>query len=278
MKKIFFGLLALSIFLSQNLFGQKMPSDYFDEGEKYVEDNDNKNALASFQYIIKHYPKNTLYPKAFYNVGYIYFMDKQYDSSIVVFKSILTSNFNEKENLGGGIMDDPYTNYRHRASEILSDIYYNKKMFDTALYYFALSDTLYPYLHFCGNEYAANDIHTALTYSDLYQKLDNNDKAIESLLPAVFVTLANNSKVISELKSLLKKKKNLKSQLDNAMDSMYSKTIQRDTYSYTRYYFKFLNAEIAVPNGYEDEKKKFDKDEAIKEIKKTDFYKMIKAL
>ena len=255
-----------------------MPSDYFDEGEKYVEANDNKNALASFQFIVKHYPKSTLYPKAFYNVGYIYFMDKQYDSSIVIFKSILISNFNEKENLGGGIMDDPYTNYRHRTSEILSDIYYNKKMFDTALHYFALSDTLYPYLHFCGNEYAENNIYTALTYSDLYQKLDNNDKAIESLLPAVFITLANNSKVLSELKSLLKKKKNLKKDLDLSLTNIYSKTIQREDYSYQILYFKFLNVEIAVPKGYEDEKKKFDKDEAITDIKKTDFYKMIKKL
>lgn len=278
MTKISFSILSLIFLASQSLFGQKMPSDYFDEGEKYVEANDYKNAVASFQYIILHYPKNTLFPKAYYNTGYCYFMDQQLDSAAIIFKSILTSNFNEKENSGGGLMDDPYTNYRHRASEILSDIYYNKKLYDTALYYFALSDTAYPYLHFCGNEYAANDVHTALRYSDLYQKLDNKDKAIESLLPAVFVTLANNSKVISELKSLLKKKKNLKSQLNNALDSIYSKTIQRDTYSYTQYYFKFLNAEIAVPNGYEDEKKKFDKDEAITEIKKTDFYKMIKTL
>ncbi|OFY83544.1 MAG: hypothetical protein A3F72_13045 [Bacteroidetes bacterium RIFCSPLOWO2_12_FULL_35_15] len=278
MTKFSFTILFFIVASSQNLFGQKMPSDYFDEGEKFSEAKDYKNALTSFKYIVKHYPKNTLFPKAFYNTGYLYFMDNQYDSSIVVFKSILTSNFNEKENAGGGIMDDPYTNYRHRASEILSDIYYNKKMYDTALHYFALSDTLYPYLHFCGNEYAANDIHTALTYSDLYHKLDNKDKAIECLLPAVFVTLANNSKIISELKTLLKKKKNLKRQLDNALDSIYSKTIQRDTYSYTRYYFKFLNAEIAVPSGYEDEKKKFDKDEAINDIKKTEFYKMIKNL
>lgn len=278
MRKIFFGLLVLSAFSSQNLFGQKMPSDYFEEGEKYSEANDNKNALASFQYIVKHYPKNTLYPKAFYNVGYIYFMDKQYDSSIVVLKSILTSNFNEKENLGGGIMDDPYTNYRHRVSEILSDIYYNKKMYDTALYYFALSDTLYPYLHFCGNEYAANDIHTALKYSDLYQKLDNKDKAIESLLPAVFIILSNNSKVLCELKKMLKKKKKLKSDLDLSLTNMYSKTIRQEKSIYKRYYFKFLNVEVAVPNGYEDEKEKFDKDNAIEKTKKTGFYKMIKSL
>jgi len=278
MTRAFFILFLFVIHSSQNLFGQKMPSDYFNEGEKYEELNDYKNAAASFQYIVRHYPKNSLFPKAFYNTGYCYFMDKQFDSSIVVFKSILTSNFNEKENSGGGIMDDPYTNYRHRASEILSDIYYNKKMYDTSLYYFALSDTVYPYLNFCGNEYAANDVHTALRYDDLYQKLGNKDKAIESLLPAVFVTLADNSKVLSELKILLKKKLQLKQQLDNSLDSLYSKTIQRDTYSYKRYYFKFLNAEIAIPKGYEDEKGKFNKDEAIEGIKRSEFYKMIDSL
>jgi hypothetical protein len=40
----------------------------------------------------------------------------------------------------------------------------------------------------------------------------------------------------------------------------------------------FLNAEIAVPDSYEDEKKKFEKDKAINEIKQTDFYKMIEQL
>lgn len=278
MTKLFLFILLLFAVSSQNLFGQKMPSDYFDEGEKYVEANDYKNAVSSFQYIIKHYPKNDLYPKALYNTGYCYYMDKQVDSSIVIFKSILSSNFNEKENSGGGIMDDPFTNYRHRASELLSDIYYSKKMFDTSLYYFAISDTLYLYLHFCGNECAANDIHTALRYADLYQKLDNKDKAIESLLPAVFITLANNTKVISELKTLLKKKKKLKNELDLALTNIYSKTIQKEDYTYKKYYFKFLNAEIGVPNGYEDEKNKFDKDEAINGIKKTDFYKMINDL
>lgn len=279
MRKIFFIILALSCLLNQNLYGQKMPSDYFDEGEKYAKANDTKNAIISFQYIVKHFPKNTLYPRAFYNLGYLYFIDKQYDSSIVIFKSILESNFNEKENLGGDIMADPYTNYRHRASEILSEIYYNKKEYGTALHYFALSDTLYPYLHFCGNALEENKLHSALRYADLYQKLDNDDKAIESLLPAVFITLTDNTSVLSELKSLLKEKKNVKKDLDIALTNIYSKIIQREDYSYQTYYFKFLNAEIEVPSDYNyDENKKFNKDEAIKEIKKTDFYKMIQEL
>ncbi|WP_157447047.1 hypothetical protein [Cytophaga aurantiaca] len=280
MRQLFFILLTVCSLSSQNLYGQKMASDYFDEGEKYAKAQDNKNAIISFQYFVKHYPKNTLYPRAFYNLGYLYFIDKQFDSSIVIFKSILESNFNEKENLGGDIMADPYTNYRHRASEILSEIYYNKKAYGTALHYFALSDTLYPYLHFCGNALEENKLQTALRYADLYQKLDNDDKAIESLLPAVFITLTDNTSVLSELKSLLKKKKNVKKDLDLALTNMYSKTFKReDNYIYQTYYFKFMNAEIEVPSDYNyDEKRKFNQNEAIKEIKQTDFYKMIEEL
>ena len=272
-------LFSISImFVSLLSYGQKMPSDYFDEASNYFEDENFDEALKGYQYIVDNHTKNELYPRAYYNVGYINFTQKKYDKAIPIFKEILESNFNEKENLGGGIMADPYTNYRHRASEILSEIYYEKKIYDTALHYFALSDTTFPYLHFCGNEYASNDVHTALRYADIYQKLKQPEKAIEKLLPTVFITLANNSKVIEVLKKLLADRKNLKQELDNSLSKIYSKKFDREDYSYTRYYFKFLNVEIAVPDSYEDEKKKLDKEKAIKEIQQTDFYKMIEQL
>jgi tetratricopeptide (TPR) repeat protein len=275
MKTIFSLLILLSSFVA---FAQKMPSDYFEEASSFYEDERYGEALKSYQYIVDEHPKNELYPRAFYNVGYIQFIQKDYDKAVDVFKSILESNFNEKENLGGGIMADPYTNYRHRASEILSEIYYAKKNYDSALHYFALSATTYPYLHFCGNEYASNDVHTALRYADIYQELNQSDKAVEKLLPTVFITLADNSEVIEELKKLLTDKQELKKQLDESLRKIYSKKIDREDYSYTRYYFKFLNVEIAVPDSYEDEKDKFDKGKAIKEIKQTEFYKMIEKL
>ena len=154
MKKIFF---LLTFMVSVVTFGQKMPSDYFDEASQFFEDEKLDDALNCYLYIVDNHPKNDLYPKAFYNVGYIYFIQKDYTKAIDIFKAILESNFNEKENLDGGIMADPYTNYRHRASRILSEIYYDKYNYHMALHYFALSDTTYPYLHFCGNEYAYND-------------------------------------------------------------------------------------------------------------------------
>ena len=255
--------------------GQKMPSDYFEEAGKFYENKEFGKALTSYQYIVEHYPKNELYPKSFYNVGYIYYDQKNFEKAILIFSTILNGNFNEKENLGGDIMADPYTNYSHRASEILSDIYYEKEKYDSALHYFALSDTASPYLHFCGNEYASNDIHTALRYADIYQKLKQPDQAIKKLLPAVFITLADNSMVIDELRKLLNGKSNLKSKLDESLRKIYAKEIRQSKNSYNRYYFKFLDTEIAVPNSYENDNEKFDKQKAIKEIMLTDFYKMI---
>jgi tetratricopeptide (TPR) repeat protein len=265
------------IFLSVLAYGQKMPSDYFEEASKYIDDNKLEEARISYQYIVDNCPKNELYPKAFYNVGYIYFIQKNYNKAIPIFKAILESDFNEKENLGGGIMADPYTNYKNRASRILSDIYYEQQLFDTALYYHALSDKVYPYLHFCGNEYASNDVYTALRYADIYQKLNQPEKAIEKLLPTVFITLADNSEVIEKLKILLTEKKGIKIELDNSLNQIYSKKFKLDGHKYKRYFFKFLNVEIAVPGSYNDERK-FVKDEAIMEIKQTGFYKMIEQL
>lgn len=272
-------LVSISILLISVLaYGQKMPSDYFEDANNYFKEENFNEALKGYQYIVDNHTNNELYPKAFYNVAYIYFIQKKYDNSIPLFKEILESNFNEKENLGGGIMADPYTNYRHKASKILSEIYYSKERYDTALYYFALSDTTYPYLHFCGNGYASEFIYKALRYADIFQKLKQPEKAIEKLLPAIFITLANNSKVIEELKKLFANKTGLKQELDNSLNKMYPKKTQGENNSYMRYYFNFLNVEISVPGSYENENKKFDKENAIKEIKQTDFYKMIEQL
>ena len=278
MMNLLYSLLLIFAFSMQNASAQKMPSDYFMEGEKYAEAKEYKKAIASFGYIVVHNPKNELFPKAFYNTGYCYLMNREFDSSIVIFKSILTSSFNETESSGGGIMDDPYTNYRHRASELLSDIYFNKNMFDTALHYFAMSDTVYRYLHFCGNEHAANRISVALRYSEIYLKLGEKESAIGSLLPAVFITLSNNSKVIEELKKLLDGHKNIKSDLDKALSNIYAKARHGKDYDYNNFYIKFLNTEIEVPYGYEDDKKEFDKEKTIADVRKTDFYKMIESL
>lgn len=259
---------------------QKMPEDYFNEAFDFYTAQDYHKALQNFMYIVNNHPRNELYPRAFYNTGELYYLQQNYDKAIEVFQAIIESDFNEKEASGGGIMDDPYTNYRHRACVFASTIYFEKEDYEQALYYLELGDTTYPYLHFCGNEYAANDVHTALRFAEIYEKLNKPDEAIAKLLPEVFVTLANNSKIIAELSRLLKDKKGLKQELDKALNAMYTKTEVTERHTYIRYYFTFLGAEIYVPGStsYKEENEVFDKKNGIKEIKQTEFYQMISKL
>jgi tetratricopeptide (TPR) repeat protein len=275
MKKYLLLVQCLTIFNVINVIAQKMPSDYFDEGVKYAEERNYVKALECFQFIVDNHPKNELYARSLYNLGFTYYQLKDYNRALMVFRSILVSTFNEKEALGGGIMDDPYTNYRHRSAQIICEIYTDTKKYDSALHFLALSDTAFPYLHFCGNEYAANDVSMALKYSFLYNKLGEKQKAVSALLKAVFIELADNREVIKQLKFLLQNDtyKNLKQQLDESLTNIYSRTIQDTKKVYTKYYIKFLQTDIDIPYGFSDDQ--FDGKKALSEIRNTTFYRMI---
>jgi tetratricopeptide (TPR) repeat protein len=267
-------LLLISLMLAHTfIYAQKMPDDYFEEASQSFESGDYSKALEGYRYVVDNHPRNELYPRAYYNMGLIYSKQKKYELAIPVFTSILKSNFNETEKLGGNIMDDPYANYRHRASEMLTDIYQQKKMYDSALFYLVQADSVYPYLHFCGNEYAANAVNTALQYAAIYKNLNKSDQAITVLLPLVFETLSNNAQVIGQLQILLKNRKGLVKELDQALDKIYAHELKVGDRSYTNYYFRFLDTEIPVSRYYEKDKK-----EALREMKASDFYQMIRRL
>ncbi len=275
-------MLVAGLLVAAALQAQKMPDDYFEEGLAFSEKKEYTSAASSFRYIVEHYPKSEVYPMAFYNLGYVYYLNNQPDSALPVFRAILYSDFNEKQELGGDIMSNPYANYRHQASQLMSTIYYDRNQLDSCLHYFALSDTVYPFIHFCGNAYAEQAIGTALRYADIYEKMGKPQEAIKALLPQVFDSgLADNKEVLVRLERLLKtqKIKKPKQQLDDALTKMYPKTFHRDsTSSYTYHYFTFLGAEIQVPGSYESGKRKFDRDESMDRIKKSEFYKMIAGL
>ncbi len=74
--------LLLLLSFSVTAFGQKKPSDYFQEANDYFEEGKLNNALA----------------------GYICLLQKKYKKAIEVFSLILNGNQDEREPSGGGIM------------------------------------------------------------------------------------------------------------------------------------------------------------------------------
>lgn len=269
-------LIFLMLLFSVVAFGQKMPSDYFQAATRYFNDGDMDKALECYLYIVENYPRNELYPRALHNVGYVYFLQRKYQESVDAYTKLLNGGQNELEPLGGGIMADPYTNFRHRAATQISDCYYELGQYDSALHYLALSDTVYKYISTCGNAYAEYYIQTALRYADIYQKLGQPDKAIEKLLPQVFDSgLANNSQIIAELEKLLKGKPKLLKKLDKSIDRVYLKTFTSDYGDYERYCIQWLGVEIRYPYKLWD---KNTKEDVMKKMRESEFYKMVAGL
>lgn len=202
-----FQILLLMVLMPMCAFPQKMAEDYFDEALTLTENKEYKSARDSFQVVIDKFPGDELCPRAYYNIGYISTEMKDYKKAKEVFQTILKSSFNEKEPLGGDIMADPYTNYKHRASEFLAEIYFDEKDYRKALNYVSLADTVYPYLHFCGNEMADEQNRKAVMYAKCYEGIGLIDSAIYCLIPYVFDNgLADNYEVIENAKRLLLKR------------------------------------------------------------------------
>lgn len=268
--------LLLLLSFSVTAFGQKMPSDYFQEAHDYFEEGELDKALAGYMYIVENHPRNELYPRALNNAGYICLLQKDYNKAIEVFTILLNGNQDEREPSGGGIMASPYANYCHRAASQISDCYYELQQYDSALRYLALSDTMYPFISTCGNAYAEYYIRTALRYADIYQKIGLPDKAIGKLLPQVFDSgLADNSKIIAELEKLLKGKPKLLKKLEKSIDGVYLKTFTSDYGNYERYCIRWLGVEIRYPNKSWEQNTKED---VMRKMRESEFYKMIASL
>jgi tetratricopeptide (TPR) repeat protein len=275
MKALLLIHIFILIVIPGKVYSQKIPEDYFEEAEQFISEKNYSQAVQSYLYIIEQHPKNTLYQRSVYNLGWTYYKASLYDSAAAVFKEMLKGSFNETEALGGGIMDDPYTLYKHRACSFLSLIYTKQAKYDSALYYLSLSDTAFRYQHFCGNEMDDNHIRVAVAYANIYQKMNLPDKEIAALLPAV---LLDDKEILERLKELLKNKTKVKEQLDYAINHIHTRKIASDKEIYTQYYIRFLDADIIGRYIGKEDKDWFVKRDFRKQLRESPFYKMIKAL
>lgn len=284
-------LILMAMLVSVTALAQKMPSDYFEEANQYYDAGQIGKALKGYQYFVKHFPKDKSYPRALYNVAECQFQILKYGPCVKTCLKLMAVEADEQEPLGGGIMDDPYANYRHRAADMISECYRLQEQWDSALHYLALADTVYPLIHFCGNAYAQQNVMYALRYAQIYEGLGQPDKGIEKLLQTVFLDyLANNRDVLEELQRRLSGREGLLEELDAALDAMYEKSFEYvdskgETQTYTRYYISFLNVEIEVPEYYisrgfisKSHEPDVVKEDDISNIKQTSFYKMIAEL
>lgn len=157
-----------------------------------------ESALEYYQELIDSFPKSNLLFRALNNKGYIELDLDERKQAKKTFLKIINSQADDKEKggVGSGIMGEPYANYKNRAAKALAGICITDSAYNEALGFLELTKK-FPYRHFCGNEFAADEIYMATMYGKCYIGKKNYPAAYAALLPIIMPNgLAGNSQLV----------------------------------------------------------------------------------
>lgn len=247
-----------------------------------VKETSLKKAIKFYQELIDSFPKSNLLFRALNNKGFAELILKKDKEAKKTFQKILDSKANDKEKggIGSGLMGEPYANYKNRAAKTVASICIKENNYSEAIKYLDLTKK-FPYRHFCGNEYASDEIYMSELYAKCYLGLNDTAKALKILLPNLLENgLADNSNlVVLTTETLLKKysKDELKTFFENAFKTYKTEKIKsKDSDEYDRYYITFLSTDIEI-NSWRLEFIELDKKQTeIENIYKSSrFYKLL---
>ena len=227
----------------------------FDRAYQMMDDEKYDSALYLFTSIYNRgIGAPALIAKSYYNIGVIYLELKDSANAKRIFTNIIQSDFDDRDRggIGEGLMAEPYALYKNRSCNILAIMAVEEKDYAKALKYIEMADKEYPYVHFCGNEYAANDIYMATMYAKCYAGLGDIDRALKTLMPhCINNGLASNSYLVEQLCSLLKQKytkEEIKQQVNAAISGVYVKETKHPYYTDSAYCAKIFNTEFKLGN------------------------------
>ncbi|WPY97636.1 hypothetical protein [Christiangramia sp. OXR-203] len=184
-----------------------------------------ERSLEYYEEVIDNYPNSQLLYRALNNAALISNQLDYKEEAIEYYNQILNSEANDKEEggVGSGLMAEPYALYKNRAAKSLAEIYISQKKFNEALKYIDLTSK-YPYQHFCGNEYAADEIYIATLYTKAYLGLNKVKEALDYSPPHIFFNgLADNSEILILALETIENnfsKKEIDSELDKGLKSI----------------------------------------------------------
>jgi tetratricopeptide (TPR) repeat protein len=247
-----------------------------------IKENVLHKVIENYTELITKYPKSKLVFRALNNKGFAELELKYYAEAEKTFLKILNSDANDKENggIGSGLMGEPYANYKNRACKILADLEINNKNYQEAINYLDFTKK-YPYRHFCGNEFASEEIYMAEMYSKCYLGLNQYEKALDILLPNIIENgLASNTELVNiTFNALLKnyKKEDLKTQFENSFKNVVAVKETRNKNEYTYYYINYINRKIELSSWKLDEMmNEQERGKRIAEIQtNSEFYKLL---
>jgi|GEM_PF-654558 len=237
-------------------------------------------ALEYYNLLVDSFPGSPLLYMTLNNKGVIEYELEDYKEAKTTFLKQIEGKADDKESrYDGGIMGEPYANYRNRACKYLARIYIHDSDYPNAIKYLDLTKK-YPYRHFCGNEYAAEANAKTVLYAKCYLAQKDYTNAYNVLLPNIISNgLANNREIVElAYKSLLEKytKQELKNMFEESV--RLHKFEKNEDGKSKDYYITFLNVKIYFYFGFQeiDTMQEAKIDTLIwDQLTNTDFYKLI---
>lgn len=201
----------------------KKPSEderAFDNAYQLVSDGKQEEALDAYRSFMKTHPKSSLKPRAHFNAAYLAFALGNLTEARDTFLEILDMGYDEREE---NSLMEPYALYKHNSAVYLAEISLQVKDWDAAKKYIHMFDKIYPYQHFCGNEWAAYHTMKARMDARLFEGQGRNDDAVRALAPHLFGNgLASVAGAQSDLRDLLRRNysdEEIRKELNSALAS-----------------------------------------------------------
>lgn len=225
--------LAFGQTFSEKVFLYRIINTYENDSVEFA-----KNEFSDF---IKTKPTSDYQIIAIYYLAEIAHLQANFEEAISLYKQVLNLT----------VPDSIEQNYKNFSTKELAEIYIDKKEYKKAIKYLDLTKKEYPYQHFCGNGYAADEIYTANLYAECYIALENYKKAIDLLSPHMFNNgLADNSRLVKNLYSAYLKvytKSEIKNEFLLAEKTLQIEEEKINEETYLQPFIEIFNRKVFVP-------------------------------
>ncbi len=289
MKKLFTVIFIL--FHGHFAFSQKIAREVEKEGMTAIRTGKYATAIANFKYLLEKQPRDENIAEWTFYLGFAY-------SGIGQFE-------NEGKNILEKLLDlDPgeqisyVAHVKHRAAFQLYKCFKERKVYDSALRWLYLADTVYTYGPVCGTDYESNMLETHENFLEIYRLADRHQELKQLLLRTAVIEYSKDTASASELKGLLMRYENiaaLKQEFDSAIKhwavSGNPSFNNRPCFTGICFeerifggwrYITFQGANMYVdryvPKGKSKSEVKKESLEFVRKIKTTAFYKMLQSL
>lgn len=288
------------MFVASMSWGQKTPSDYYEEGTKAQFHLDYQLALADFRYIVDEHPKNDLCSISYYHLGTIYARLGDSASAIQALRNSILCGSAETVPKFIHYFDNQY---RIVAAHQLCEIYNAMYDVDSAVFYWNLYDSSFHGFSGCGNAAANDRDYQVVQFANIYLHAGRVAEGVNILLTRSFFRIVPQSagdqkryytRAVQRLQEILPKQAQptqLKAEIENAVSNFFFDTVLtgRAMSTDTAVYCCFTFQKAKVRFFYSDLSFYFvdesmvvqpanDRNGIIDQLKRSELYQMIESL